>query len=210
MLDTATVARMRGNSAARSDAEIIDLVSSGNVDAFEAIVERYEDRVFAHVSRRVPAADAGEVAHEVFVRAYLSLPSYAGKGDFAAWLSRIAARACSDYWRERYRSRERSESSLGGEERRWLDEAAAGRSLESIERAESARHAHEVLERALSLLSPKDRMVIEIVHIEERPVKEAAAMLGWSTVNVKVRALRARRRLRSVLREMLEEGTGRR
>jgi RNA polymerase sigma-70 factor (ECF subfamily) len=52
-------------------------------------------------------------------------------------------------------------------------------------------------------------MVIEIVHIEERPVKEAAAALGWSAANVKVRAFRARRRLRRILGEMLEDRRGR-
>jgi RNA polymerase sigma-70 factor (ECF subfamily) len=200
---------MRQQSAARSDAEIVDLVRGGEVDAFETLVERYENRVFGIVARHVPRDDAEEVAHEAFVRAYLSLSSFAGTGDFAGWLSRIASRACSDYWRERYRRRERSDSALGDEERRWMDEAAAGRSIALLEREESVRHASELLERALARLSPEDRMVIEIVHIEERPVKEAAAALGWSAANVKVRAFRARRRLRRILGEMLEDRRGR-
>jgi len=209
VIDAGTVVRMREQSAARSDAEIVDLVRDGDVDAFETLVERYEDRVFGIVARHVPPRDAGEVAHDAFVRAYLALSSYAGTGDFAGWLARIAVRACSDYWRGRYRRREREESALSDEERRWLEEAASDRSIVAIERGESARHASELLDRALSRLSPEDRMVIEIVHIDERPVKEAAAALGWSAGNVKVRALRARRKLRRILGEMLEDQGGR-
>ena len=209
MFDAGTVIPMREQAAVRSDAEIVDLVRGGDVDVFETLVERYENRVFGIVARHVPPRDAEEVAHDAFVRAYLALASYAGKGDFAGWLTRIAARACSDYWRGRYRLREREESALSDEERRWLEEAASERSINAIERGESARHASELLERALSRLSPEDRMVIEIVHIEERPVKEAAAALGWSAGNVKVRAFRARRRLRRILGEMLEDRRGR-
>ncbi len=203
------VLRMKKESLVRSDAEIIELVAGGDVDAFELLVERHEDAVFAIAARHVPREDVEEVAHEAFVRAYLSLSSYRGRGNFAGWLSRIATRACYDYWRERYRRRDREESALGDEERRWMDVAASERSMALLDRAESARHARELLDRALSRLSPEDRMVIEIVHIEERPVKEAAAVLGWSAGNVKVRALRARRKLRGILEEMLEDRKGR-
>lgn len=90
-----------------------------------------------------------------------------------------------------------------------MDDAVSERSMALLDREESARHARELLDRALSRLSPEDRMVIEIVHIEERPVKEAAVALGWSAGNVKVRALRARRKLRGILGEMLENRKGR-
>mgnify|MGYP001100848515 CR=1 FL=1 len=90
-----------------------------------------------------------------------------------------------------------------------MDRAASDRSAAFLEERESARHASALLDRALGRLSPKDRLVIEIVHIDERPVKEAAAMLGWSTANVKVRSFRARKKLRAILEEMLEERRGR-
>ncbi len=200
---------MRESTVRRDDSEIIARVTGGDVDAFELLVERHRGRVFEIVSRSVPREEVDVVAHEAFVRAYLSLRSYRGAGDFAGWLAKIAARTCYDFWRERYRRRERVESALGEEELRWIDEAAAERSTAALDRIESAAHARALLDRALSRLSPEDRMVIELVHIEERPVKEAAALLGWSAVNVKVRALRARRKLRSLLEELLERPGGR-
>jgi RNA polymerase sigma-70 factor (ECF subfamily) len=80
----------------------------------------------------------------------------------------------------------------------------AGEPEASFESAESRMMARDLMMRALALLSPADRAVIELVHLEERPVKEAADMLGWSTANVKVRAHRSRKKLRKILEKMEE------
>ena len=154
MHDAGTVVDMMEQSAPASDAEIIELVLGGDADAFETIVERHEERVVGVVARHVPREEVEAVAHDVFVRAYLSLATYEGRGGFAGWLSRIALRACSDFWRERYRRRERVESSLSEEERRWMDRAASDRSAAFLEERESARHASTLLDRALGRLSP--------------------------------------------------------
>ncbi|MCK4550281.1 MAG: RNA polymerase, partial [Candidatus Krumholzibacteria bacterium] len=62
----------------------------------------------------------------------------------------------------------------------------------------------DIMMRALDQISPADRAVIELVHLEERWVREAADLLGWSTANVKVRAHRARKKLRKILEKMEE------
>jgi RNA polymerase sigma-70 factor (ECF subfamily) len=93
-------------------------------------------------------------------------------------------------------------SSLGEDRAEWLEGTMADESGASFESSESRMMARDVMMRALSRLSPKDRAVIELVHLEERPVKEAAEMLGWSVANVKVRAHRSRRKLRKILEKM--------
>ena len=63
------------------------------------------------------------------------------------------------------------------------------------------REATEVLEWALGQLSPENRAVLTLVHLDGHSVREAAQLLGWSVVNVKVRAHRARQMLRTLLLE---------
>jgi RNA polymerase sigma-70 factor, ECF subfamily len=188
-----------------SDDEIIRRVLDGETNAFERLVERYRDQVFRIVTKHVRGDDVEGVAHDAFVRAYLSLGTFGRRGDFKHWLSRIAIRTSYDYWREKYRSRETPLASLGEDEAAWLERVTADQAgRRSLDEA-SSREARELLERAMDRLSPEDRMVLELVHIEERPVKEAAALLGWSVANVKVRAFRSRKKLRSILEKMLEK-----
>ncbi len=59
---------------------------------------------------------------------------------------------------------------------------------------------------ALNQLSPEDRIVVTMIHLEEYSTEEAAEMLGWSSVTVRVRAYRSRKKLRSLLSQMLKRG----
>ena len=68
--------------------------------------------------------------------------------------------------------------------------------------AEQARDAREVLDRALSTLGPDDRLVLTLLHLEEKDVRQIAALTGWSVTGVRVRAFRARHRLRKALADL--------
>ena len=188
----------------REDFDIISEVLDGDTNRFEALIERHREHVFRIVGRRVPREDVDEVAHDVFVRAWSSLSSYRGESPFQWWLSKIAVRTCHDYWRERYRSKESPMSSLDEEHADWLENTKAGEPETAFDRSESRMMARDVVMRALAHLSPADRAVIELVHLEERPVREAADLLGWSVTNVKVRAHRSRKKLKKIL-DKLEE-----
>lgn len=198
---------MTDEHTAARDEEIIGRVLGGETDAYEELVTRYREHVFRIVGRRVPRDDAPEVAQDVFVRAFISLGRFEGRSPFEHWLSAIAVRAALDYWRERYRSREAPMSALTENHREWIEKSLADDSGSSFEAAESRMLARDLMMRALGELSPADRAVLELVHLEDRPVAEAAGMLGWTTVNVKVRAHRARKRLRAAI-ERMRESTG--
>lgn len=193
---------MQDRGGELEDREIIEKVLNGDTDAFEILLERHRDHVFRIVGRRVPAEDVPEIAHDVFVKAYTSLGSFRGEGPFEGWLSGIAVRTCHDYWRSRYRSKEDAFSSLSERHEQWLEDTLHGESSDSWEASQSRMFAREILMTALEKLSAKDRAVIELVHLEERPVREAAEMLGWTKANVKVRAFRARKKLRSIIEEL--------
>lgn len=188
-----------------SEREIIDEVLAGDVDRFEMLVQIHKPLVFSIAGKRVPRKDLDETAHEIFIRAYKSLSRFGGRSPFSHWLSRIAVRTCCDYWRKRYASRETPMSGLSEKHRDWLGSALTYESEYSFEDAEARESARELLLAALRELDPRDRAVVELVHLEERAVAEAADLLGWSKTNVKVRAFRARKKLRRIIENMANE-----
>ncbi len=185
-----------------SDAEIIRLVLDGEVDAYEVLVKRHTPLAGRIVAGKIPREDAAEVVHEVFVRAYRSLATFDHRSPFAHWLSRIAVRCCHDFWRERYRRREVPISSLSDDTRDWLERVAIGLDGDdgpapagSAERYEAA----ELLTWLLDHLAADDRLVLTLTHLEGHSTREAADLLGWSQAKVKVRAHRARSKLRRLV-----------
>ncbi len=190
---------MNNGSSKPSDAEVVRRVIEGEINAFESLLLRYKDLVVEVVKKHVPYNEVEETAHDVFVRAYQSLSTFEERSSFRQWLSTIAVRACYDFWRKRYRSRELPMSSLTEEHRGWLEKVVSHRSEQSFDAEDSQRKARELLDWALDRLPPEDRMVLELVYLEGRSGREAAGLLGWSVANVKVRSLRARRKLRKLL-----------
>ncbi len=186
-----------------SDADIIRRVVGGDVNAFEALVQRHAQRVNTIVKKHVPYADAAETAQDVFVRAYLALASFGGRSEFSHWLSSIAVKTCHDYWRRVYRSREVPLSALTDNHRRWLEQVMSAETVGQSAAAGTQDEARELLDRALEKLAAADRMVLELVYLEGLALKEVAALTGWSLANVKVRAFRSRARLKNILGDVL-------
>ncbi len=182
-----------------SDVAVIGRVLEGDIDAFEVLLDRYQGHVLRIAYRHVPAEDAEETAHEVFIRAFNSLKTYRGKGGFQQWLSAVTVRTCHDYWRRHYRRRERTVSSLSTAHQQWMERVLVEQAGASYEDETSKREAEQVLAWALDQLGAKDRAVIELIYLQDHSVKEAAALLGWKVTTVKVRAFRSRRKLQRIL-----------
>ena len=185
-----------------TDTEIVHQVVSGNVNAFERLLKRYQAHVVGIVKKHIPFDKVEEVAQEVFVRIYQSLPTFKGNDRFKQWLSTITIRTCYDFWRKQYRHREIPLSSLTDKHQLWLEEATSKSSSQSFYERNSQKEAREILDWALDRLSAEDRMVLELVYLEGYSIKEAANLLGWSSVNVKVRSFRARKKLHKLIEDM--------
>jgi RNA polymerase sigma-70 factor (ECF subfamily) len=185
-----------------ADAEVVYQVVSGDVNAFERLLKRYEAHVLRIVKKHIPFDKVEEVAQDVFIRIYQSLPNFKKDDSFKQWLSTITVRTCYDFWRKHYRYREIPISSLSEKHQVWLEEAMATRSSQSFDDIASQKEAREILDWALDRLSPEDRMVLELVYLEGYSVKEAANLLGWSTTKVKVRSFRSRKKLHKLFKEM--------
>jgi len=196
-------AAAREAPAGVEDDETIRRVQGGDVNAFEVLVRRYGERVSRAVGRHVPRDQREEVVQDTWVRAFRSLDGFQPGTRFGDWLTGIAVRASYDYWRQHYRRREVPESTLGDSHREWIEAAGAERSAEEFRAQVRKEEAQEVLRYALEQVSPEDRMLVSLVHLEGLSVREAARQLGMSVVNVKVRAHRSRRRMRQALEDWL-------
>lgn len=182
------------------DMVIIADVLSGDVNAFELLLERYEVSVARIVASHVPGEHVAEVAHVTFIRAYKSLPGYTPVKPFLNWLTTIATRCCHDFWRDHYRRKESPASDLSVDGQRFIETALAEKSRDAFDTLARQQEAQQVLALVLDQLAPMDRMVLSLTYLEERSTKETADMLGISAPNVKVRAFRAKRKLKSFLK----------
>lgn len=186
-----------------TEGELIAAVLKGDASGFEPLVRKYSPRVFATARRYARReSEVEDIVQEVWLKAYQKLPGFRGEAPFEHWLMRLAVRTCYDFLRAHQRNREMAFSELADpEESDWLDRIAEA-PASSTENADAAR---QLVERVLSRLSPAARLVITLLEIEDRSVKEVAQLTGWSVPLVKVRAFRARAEMRSILAKIAKE-----
>jgi RNA polymerase sigma-70 factor (ECF subfamily) len=184
--------------SASDDADLLRRIRRGEIDRFADLIGRYQRHVIRIVSRRVPADRVDEIAHDVFVRAYVGLAQFSESVSFDHWLAGIAVCTCYDFWRTR-KGEALPVSALTAEHQQWIDHVLAAQSDDQFCEQARRREAAEVLEWAMAQLSPENRAVLTLVHLDGHSVREAAQLLGWSQINVKVRAHRARQALRKIL-----------
>jgi RNA polymerase sigma-70 factor, ECF subfamily len=184
----------------------VRLARDGDELAFEEIVRRHSSRVF-HIASRFfrQRSQVEESAQEIFLRAYTRLADYEGRGSFEGWLTRIATSTCINQIRHNQRRPEFID--VTAEEANWLEEkltTTAGSRQRSVE---DNLVAADLANKVLETLSSDDRLVLTLVDGEEFSVKEVAQMTGWSEAKVKVRAFRARRRMREAVEKLLKVPT---
>jgi len=197
-----------GSGTDGADTLVVRRVLDGDTDAFGELVRRHGARVGRTVARHIPFEQREEVVQDTWVRAFQSLHGFQLETRFADWVAGIAVRASYDFWRQYYRRREVTESALGETHREWVEAVGASLSAETFREQVGRAEARELLEYALAQVSPEDRMVVSLVHLEGLTAQEAARQLGWSAVNVKVRAHRTRRKMRQLIEEWLGEEGG--
>jgi RNA polymerase sigma-70 factor (ECF subfamily) len=188
-----------------SDEEIVRNVLGGDTNAFEHIVKRYGQMVFGIAAKHVPVDNVEEVAQDVFVRVFKSLHTFKQKSAFSHWISAIASRTCYDYMRKLYNSRELPVSELGEQHNEWIDYILSQRSDGDFAKKCRQEEAKDLLQWALNQLPPQDRTVLEYTYLQGLSIKETSRLLGWSTVNVKVRSHRARKKLRDIITNMADK-----
>lgn len=186
----------------RTEAELIAAVLKGDAASFEPLVEKHSPRVFATARRYARReSEVEDIVQEVWLKAFNKLSSFRGDAPFEHWLMRLAVRTCYDFLRGHQRNRETTFSELSEPETDWLDRFVA--QPESAD--EHADAARQLIERVLEQMSPAARLVITLLEIEDRSVKEISELTGWSRTLVKVRAFRARAEMRRILARLARD-----
>lgn len=182
-----------------SDADLIAAALRGDASSFEPLVQKYSPRVFATARRYARReSEVEDIVQEVWLKAFHKLASFRGDAPFEHWLMRLAVRTCYDFLRGHQRNRESSFTDLTEPESDWLDRFVTEPDAAS-ERSEAAK---ELVARLLEQLSPPARLIITLLEIEDRSVKEIAELTGWSVPLVKVRAFRARAEMKKLVARM--------
>jgi RNA polymerase sigma-70 factor (ECF subfamily) len=187
-----------------SDLELAQLARAGEESAFAEIMRRYSPRVFSLAGRYLHQRSlVEEAAQEVFLKAFTQIQKFKGEGSLEGWLTRITANTCLNMLRSSKRRPEMTVSDMSEDENTWLDNHLARAATERHRSTERSLVAADLAERVLSTLPPDDRLVVTLIDGEEAPVKEVAELTGWSESKVKVRAMRARRRMREAIEKLL-------
>ena len=180
----------------QTDSELIAAVLKGDPASFEPLIKKYQPRVFATARRYARReSEVEDIVQEIFLKAYQKLGSFRAEAPFEHWLMRLAVRTCYDFLRGHQRNRETAFTELSESETEWLDRFV----VQPDTASENASAARDLINKIMDQLSPAARLVITLLEIEERSVKEIAAMTGWSVPLVKVRAFRARAEMRKIL-----------
>ena len=132
-----------------------------------------------------------DLCQEIFLKVYENLKQFRGDAPFEHWVSRIAVRTCYDALRKQRHDKRHLP----------LDEMGVELQDRRIDAQLSAAEARSVVLWAVARLKPEERLVITLMELEEKSVKEIAGLTGWTEVNVKVRAWRARQALKRILEE---------
>jgi RNA polymerase sigma-70 factor, ECF subfamily len=173
------------------DAEIVRAVLTGEVERYAVLVRRYRDRYARYAARMLGSLDAAEDAvQDAFVRAYDQLAQCREPGKFAGWFFLILRNRC--FAERRRRTRE-------GRPLEEQDEMVAARERPDgvVENAERAR----ALQLALERLTPEQREVFVLKHMEGLPYEGISSVTGASVASLKMRMHRAYDRLRELLKE---------
>jgi len=184
------------------DLDLARQAQVGDESAFAEIVRRYSPRVFSVASRFFRQRSlVEEAAQEVFLKAYTQLGSFEGRGSLEGWLTRIATNTCLNMVRSSKRRPESTVSDLTDDEASWLDHQSAGDGEQSS--VEKDLVATDLADRLLSVLSPEDQQALLMIDGEDASIKEVADVTGWSESKVKVRAFRARKKVREAMEKLL-------
>ena len=185
-----------------ADADLIAAVLKGDIESFEPLVKKYSPRLFATARRYARREDEIEdVVQEIWSKTFQKLASFRGDAPFEHWLMRLAVRTCYDFLREHQRNRENTFTELTTEENDWLERIVT--SAEDTHTDSDA--ARQLVQRLMQMLSPPARLIIQLLEIEDRSVKEISRLTGWSVPLVKVRAFRARAEMKKCLARIARE-----
>lgn len=179
----------------KDDIFYIEKVKSGQTNHFSYLVEKYQDIVFSIALKVLKnRADAEEMAQESFIKAYKSLHTFKGTAKFSTWLYRITYNNCISEVRKKkiyFTSTDDVE----------IKDESDDFNIDALPAENRARYVKEALEK----LPEEEYTLVLLYYFENQSIGEIVKVTKLSASNVKVKLHRARKRLYSILNEMLKE-----
>lgn len=191
------------------DYELARRAVAGDEAAFAEIVNRYSPRVFRFAGRffrRYSLVE--EAAQEVFLKAFVQLKNFEGRGSLEGWLTRVTVTTCINLLRGAKRQPELTVSDLTDDETRWLEEKIVNASAAHYQNEEDKLIAADLVSRVLETLPPEDALLLTMIDGEGASIREVAEAMNWTESNTKVRAFRARKRMRESVEKLLKAKDG--
>ena len=183
------------------DATLVRAARAGDTGAFEELVARHRDKIYARAYSMVRNEDeALDLSQEAWVKGWRRLKQFQGESSFSTWMTRIVINLCLDELRRQKRQRidsiEEMDEESGGIERQMP--VVTVNPTERLERGELRQR----IDRAMDLLSYEHRTVLVLHEFEEMEYKEIARTMGCSIGTVMSRLFYARRKLAALLADL--------
>jgi RNA polymerase sigma-70 factor, ECF subfamily len=156
--------------------------------------------VRSHRPRRTAEEDLCQM---IFAKVFQKLSQFSGKVPLEHWVSRIAINTCINQIQAERARPEFREADLSDEEVAVINNLAATSEELGPDRSFAAR---DLVERLLAALKPAERLVIDLLYLQQRSIVEIQALTGWGASLVKVRAFRARQKMKQQLDQFTAEG----
>ena len=173
-------------------------IGEGDENAARELLRHYHSFVLrlvrSHLPRRMSEEDLTQM---IFIKIFQKLDTYAGKVPLQHWISRIAVNTCLNELRSEKRRPEWRLADFDEKTSAAIERLA--RTETDLATADDERAARELLARMLTQLSPEDRLLVTLLHLEERSIEEIHLLTGWSRAAIKVRAFRARAKMKKML-----------
>ncbi len=180
----------------REDSYYIRLVLNGDNSAYRSLVEKHQDLVYTIVHRIVVrAAEAEEVAQDVFVKAYHKLSDFKAEAKFSTWLYRIAYNTAISH------TRKKKVEFLAMDE-----EMIENHSEDAIQQeimGLSPEEQTELIKKALSSLPQTDNLIISLYYYHDKGLEEISEIVDLTQNNVKVKLFRIRQKLLKEMNELI-------
>jgi RNA polymerase sigma-70 factor (ECF subfamily) len=191
-----------GAASLQAEASWLARVREGDEEAASALVRRLYPTVMKSVRCHLPKRSSEEdLAQAVFVKVFRKLHQFSGRVPLEHWVSRITVNTCVSQL-----SREQSKPEFRMSDLTEEDEAVVERLLTTGDELPNHQtsDARELLDKLLARLEPDERLVIRLLHLEEQSTAEISRHTGWSVSRIKVKAFRARRKMRKLWDRMLK------
>lgn len=186
--------------SAKPDEYYITETLNGNVNAFTFLIEKYKHMLYTLTIGIVKnREEAEEISQDSFVKAYKNLASFKGDSKFSTWVYKIAYYASLDMVKKKKRY-------IYTEDIDEVREGELGSVQDSLKCLEE-KERKEVINNALLKLPDEERVIITLFYFEDLSIKEISKVVNLSEDNIKVKLFRSRKKLASILKNVIEPRT---